>query len=114
MPQQKRYGSDAEKQAAYRERQRLEPRVAAEAEQLKAAFAAGLAGEEAPYEDPRSSYERDLCLAWSKGVWQRQANAEERRRRRKLAEFEAEQKREVPEQSPEARAARAAAYEQRQ
>jgi len=83
-------------------------------EQLLAAFDAGYTGAEAPLgreRPPITAYEKALTLAWAKGVWQRQGEAEAKRRASSLAEMETRLGRKVPEQSPEARRARAETYQ---
>jgi hypothetical protein len=77
----------------------------------------GREGKPSPYADLDWSVatREDVALntAWAEGVWERLGAAEERRRLRKLHELEAEQKREIPEQSTSARLARARAYANR-
>lgn len=84
MPQPKRYSSDAERQRAYRERQKTET-VATPADELATAFDAGYASEEAPLgreRPPLTAQEIALTIAWAEGVWQRLGGSEGTRRSR--------------------------------
>ena len=83
-------------------------------EELLAAFDSGYAGEAfTGITPPITGYEKTVAAAWAKGVWQRQGEAETRRRKRVIAEMEARLKVKIPEQTPEARLARALDYQRR-